>query len=784
MTAVWLWTRSDLRRRWMSWVVLGVLAGVSIGLACAAIAGARRTDQAVPRFAAVSHLPDAVVLPNDPAFDAAAQAKLAALPEVTASYPFMVPFLLETSEPGGVEPLLATTPASILTATSPFVAGRAPDPSKPDEIAVNEQARDALGLDVGSTVRFTQDPPDADFPFPAPPGSAEPIDQIMRVVGVMDGAGSNEPDATVSSGFYDKYRDQLVGIVNTFVDLRNGHADIDQLRSDVDQILGHPVNVENADDLFGLRQIRNRSDVEGNGLRLFAAAVMIGAGALVGQALVRAVGSGAADLRTWRSMGTDNKLAVRAMVAPALLAAVVGAVTTIVVAVLLSPRFPIGYTRQFELDVGFHADWLVLLPGACLVAIAIMLAAWLTAERSVRRDAQVESSGNPPRALTGTGLPPAMMIGSRLAVEVGRGRRAVPVRAALIGAVAGVLTVVACLTFRNGLADTVHDPERSGIVWDHEFGRAGLFSDDEIATITGDPAVGATMRASWARAIPVNGTSTPVFGIAPGGLRPKLLHGSAPTGLDEIAFAPSTMDALGVHIGDRVEVGDAGRSMRVVGSALLPPTSHTAYDQSAWVTRDSLMSVVDPAAAHDDEFFEDFLLLKWKPGTDEAAARQRMDDLAGSAQAVYFSAAAELPAGVESLRTMLVLPLTLAAFFALLAVATVAHALATTVKRRRGDLAVLRSMGFTRTDARLAVAFQATLLAAVGVVLGLPAGIVVGRFLWKQFANNYPVVYAPPLALVAILLAAPIAVAVSNLLAVGPARSATRIRPAEVLRSE
>ena len=108
MTAVWMWTRSDLRRRWMSWVVLGVLAGVSIGLCCAAIAGARRTDAAIPRFAAVSHMPDVVVLANDPAFDEAAQARVAALPEVTGFYPFLVPFLLDTGEPE-LAPLLPTT---------------------------------------------------------------------------------------------------------------------------------------------------------------------------------------------------------------------------------------------------------------------------------------------------------------------------------------------------------------------------------------------------------------------------------------------------------------------------------------------------------------------------------------------------------------------------------------------------------------------------------------------------------------------------------------------------
>jgi ABC-type antimicrobial peptide transport system permease subunit len=69
-------------------------------------------------------------------------------------------------------------------------------------------------------------------------------------------------------------------------------------------------------------------------------------------------------------------------------------------------------------------------------------------------------------------------------------------------------------------------------------------------------------------------------------------------------------------------------------------------------------------------------------------------------------------------------------------------------------------------------------------VIGVPAGIVVGRLLWKQFADSYPVFYVPPLALVAVVLAAPVAVAVSNLLALGPARNATKVRPAEVLRSE
>ena len=70
MSAIWLWTRADLRNRWRSWVVLGLLAGVTFGLAAAGVAGARRTEDALPRLIATG-VPHAAVLPNDPAFDAA-----------------------------------------------------------------------------------------------------------------------------------------------------------------------------------------------------------------------------------------------------------------------------------------------------------------------------------------------------------------------------------------------------------------------------------------------------------------------------------------------------------------------------------------------------------------------------------------------------------------------------------------------------------------------------------------------------------------------------------------
>ena len=68
---------------------------------------------------------------------------------------------------------------------------------------------------------------------------------------------------------------------------------------------------------------------------------------------------------------------------------------------------------------------------------------------------------------------PALMIGARLAGEPGHGRRAVPVRSALVGAVAGIIGVVGCFTFRAGIEDAVTQPRRSGVVWNFGLGAGG-----------------------------------------------------------------------------------------------------------------------------------------------------------------------------------------------------------------------------------------------------------------------------------------------------------------------
>jgi ABC-type antimicrobial peptide transport system permease subunit len=131
-----------------------------------------------------------------------------------------------------------------------------------------------------------------------------------------------------------------------------------------------------------------------------------------------------------------------------------------------------------------------------------------------------------------------------------------------------------------------------------------------------------------------------------------------------------------------------------------------------------------------------------------------------------------------------VLPLALSAFLAVLAVGAVGHALSIAVSRRRNELAVLRALGLTRRQSRLVIGTQATLLAVVGVVFGIPLGFALGRVLWHVAANTMPLAYQPPLAALALLLIAPLALLAANLLAAWPARRAARLRAGQILRTE
>ncbi|HEX4256992.1 MAG TPA: hypothetical protein VH089_18010, partial [Streptosporangiaceae bacterium] len=69
-------------------------------------------------------------------------------------------------------------------------------------------------------------------------------------------------------------------------------------------------------------------------------------------------------------------------------------------------------------------------------------------------------------------------------------------------------------------------------------------------------------------------------------------------------------------------------------------------------------------------------------------------------------------------------------------------------------------------------------------LFGIPLGLALGRFIWRDVAGLTPLAYHPPLAVWALLLIAPAALLTVNILAVWPQWLAIRHRAGQILRTE
>jgi ABC-type antimicrobial peptide transport system permease subunit len=110
--------------------------------------------------------------------------------------------------------------------------------------------------------------------------------------------------------------------------------------------------------------------------------------------------------------------------------------------------------------------------------------------------------------------------------------------------------------------------------------------------------------------------------------------------------------------------------------------------------------------------------------------------------------------------------------------------LVASVRRRRRELALLKTLGFTTRLLSSVVAWQATTALAVGVIVGVPLGIVLGRSLWILFAHELSVVPAPSVPVLTVVLIAVGTMVLGNIVAALPARLAARTQTALLLRAE
>src|SRR5579863_4693875 len=101
------------------------------------------------------------------------------------------------------------------------------------------------------------------------------------------------------------------------------------------------------------------------------------------------------------------------------------------------------------------------------------------------------------------------------------------------------------------------------------------------------------------------------------------------------------------------------------------------------------------------------------------------------------------PAQIVNYRAIGSTPVILAAGLAAGAIIALGLTLAASVRRRRRDLALLKTLGFTHRQLAATVAWQATVAAVTGIIAGTPLGIVAGRQLWTLFARSINAVPDP-----------------------------------------
>jgi hypothetical protein len=800
------WLRLELRRRWRSLTVLALLVALATATVLAAASGARRGQTAYGRLWARTLPATATVLPNQPGFD---WAKIRALPEVSALTMFPVGFgfaldccpAASTGFPPADNEMTRTIERPVV------LEGRLSNPNRADEVLVTPKFVASYGKGVGDMLTLhLASPRQMDAGYDGSTGPPRGPKIRARIVGVgrtpwglfADAAGE-KGGVLVSPALFAHYRANIIGTtgqmyINALVRLKGGTAAIPAFRADLARVTGRSdIDVWNNLVNFG-DPLRRVTGYEAACLLAFALAALVAAFFLVGQSVARYTSSTVVDLQVLQAVGMTRLQAVASASAAPFLAAAAGTTVGVAGAIVASRWMPIGAASIMEPHPGLDVDWPVLgagwviAPLLVLAGSAIAAAMALTAGRrhvAPRRSAVAA-------AASGAGLPIHVVVGARFALEPGRGRAAVPIRPALVGAIVGVLGVLAAFTFSAGVSDAAANPARFGQTWQlgtflglngQDFGPAGrvlraVAADRDVIGV--DDA-----RIGGAQSGQVSIESFTYHPVA--GKRPAIVltDGRMPATPGEIVLAPTTARELRAVTGSTVRLTGAGapQAVTVTGIGFVPAGPHNGYADGAWLTPAGYDRIFG-GARYSFKFHAATVALR--PGANVQAVARRLNATAAAIKgggAFTFTPPRALPA-VQQIKDLEVLPLALSAFLALLAIGAVGHALSIAVNRRRHELAVMRALGMTRLQTRMVVATQASVLAVVGLVFGVPLGVALGRSLWHVVAGFTPLAYDPPLAVWALLLIGPVALLAANALAAWPEQQAARLRTGQVLRTE
>lgn len=838
--------RCTLRSRIGGYLTIAVLLGLVGGLALGAVAGARRTQSAFPRYLQGAHASDlqfqgftgngfsAAVDVYSPAFTR----RLAALPGVSRVAGqvqlFAVPLAadgrpnLPAAVQDNVVDTIGGTGGRFFTRDRVIAdQGRVPDPARADEFAVTADAARLLHWHLGQTISF------AGFSFEQVISATNGLPSTpsyrfrATLVGIVALTNTAVRDAV------DRYPAHVLftpavtrkalaiggaGFTTYSLELRGGSRAVAAVEQEIIRILPPGTTYTFHVTSITEDQVERAMKPLSIALGAFGLIALLAAMILAGQAVSRAIRSRAGEGEILRALGGSSAAVLLDGLLGVLVTVVVGVVLAAVVCVALSPIAPIGSVRQVEPSPGFSADWTVLGAGVAVLLVVLSGVAVTAALASRRRARATDAGWQQPSKIVGggvrLGLPAPSIVGLRFALERGRGRDAVPAGSVLLGAVLAVAVVVTTLTFGSSLRTLVGRPALYGWNWDYaivstsqsnvppEAGRV-LDHSTEVAAWTGFDFGNASIDGVI---VPIMLTRT----HAP--ISPPVLTGRAVDGAREIVLGASTIAELHKKVGDTVVVtygspADAPvyvppTRVRIVGTATLPAIGITGTEHPSMATGAILPVAIEPPAmvaalTNPDPVQQGppILVVRLRHDVSRAAGLAVVERAAQAADKAFAGDPAsgggmfavqpvQQPAEIVNYHSMGATPAVLAGALALGAVVALGLTMLASVRRRRRELALLRTVGFVRRQLLAVVTWQASVAAVVGVVVGVPVGMAVGRALWNVFAREIGAVAFPTVPVLELVVTVLGALVLANVVAFGPGRLAARTSTAALLRAE
>jgi hypothetical protein len=537
------------------------------------------------------------------------------------------------------------------------------------------------------------------------------------------------------------------------------------------------------------------------------------------QALSRQVRQGNDDRRVLQSLGASQSDTFAESIFATIASVFLGVVLAVAVAVALSPLAPLGPVRAIYPGLGIAWDWTVLGLGVAVLLLVLAGSSVFIALANSPQKIRLSQFKGPRRSfavrrLQLLGLPLAPTMGAHFALESPRGRGEVPVRSILVGAILAVTLMATTLTFASGLHTLVSRPALYGWNWNYMLNPSNDVPPSVLPELNRDPDV-----AQWSgvdyNVMTIDGQSVPIIMAAPGAkVLPPLLSGHPIRNKHQIVIGNQTLALLHKHIGETVMVSYGSPSsapaylaptpLTIVGTATFPAVGyasaiaeHTSMGLGAMVPTGIETRHFASATSSKDQNFNgpELVFVRLRAGVNAAAGKRNLEGIAHDANTVFKRdpggygntvtvLGVQRPAQIVDYRTIGATPVLLATGLASGAVIALALTLIASVRRRRRDLAIMKTLGFTRRMLAATVAWQASVDGLIGAVVGIPLGILLGRELWTLFARDINAVPEPTVPALALVFVGVGSIVVAVIAATWPGRSAATTPPGLVLRSE